>query len=54
MGWLNIVFEVILLIGLIIGFIHEDEIIELETVLKQFIQRKLRIGKYAVRRGKNR
>ena len=38
----NIIFEIFLACCIIYGYIHEEEIIELEMVLKQYIERKWR------------
>ena len=45
MGWLNILFEIGLIFMIAYGYKHEQDLIELEKVLKQYIERRIKYGR---------
>lgn len=41
----EVIFEVLAILLIAYGYIHEDELIELEDVLSQYIRKKLKKGR---------
>lgn len=44
-GWVNIVFEFVMTLVILWGFIHEEDLIEFETIIKQWAKRGFKKGR---------